>query len=285
LVLLRHAQAERPDARDKEEAARSEKLARQGAEAFSKEASAENSESAVLLNALGTGKWSDAQPAVTPMQLPGASLLDLEDPDSGVASKGDGSNADDNPGGGSEHEDRGDNRGDGQGGVSQDESQGGGEPEEGHCGGVFGDTLLNEKMTVVSLDPPGGCIPGQTASEFFVYFVGGNLAHCRPMPETAGCRRFIIARYGEKCDLGPLHNYLGQSSPIGGELFDEDGLYKKCNEKPLLQMRTVRYKGIGQQHCSDEFCATPPAKQSAATRGSSMWVLSFLTAVFFERSR
>merc|ERR1719158_2447253 len=121
-------------------------------------------------------------------------------------------------------------------------------------------------MTVVSFSPPTGCAGSSTEEpqEAYTYFVGGSVANCKPPPES-GCHRFVIARDGERCDLSPLYNILGETVPLvaegGAPAFDKDGVYKNCKEKPLLQTRTVRYLGTTSSGatCSQDYCDTAAA--------------------------
>jgi len=146
------------------------------------------------------------------------------------------------------------------------------------CEGKFG--ALNEKMTVVGLDPPGGCVPGKKLNDVFTHFAGGSDADCQPpAPADTGCHRYVVARYGEGCDLDPLQSVLGQRVKMEPwAKFDKDGLYTQCSQAPMLQTRTLLYLGSGATACSEAFCGKVD-KSGAAMWGSSLWVCCFLAAI------
>lgn len=142
----------------------------------------------------------------------------------------------------------------------------------GGCQGRFG--VLSEKMTVMGLDPPGGCSPGQSPQDAFAHFVGGSPEDCKPPTDSGGCYRYVIARYGDACDLDGLYSALGtRVSLSSSSKIDKDGLYMPCNQAPELITRTMRYIGSGT--CSEAYCQTA-AEQNAATRASSLWACSLL---------
>lgn len=144
------------------------------------------------------------------------------------------------------------------------------------CGGAYGSTVLNERMTVVSLDTASGC----DGREVFAYFVGGNVADCKPI-SVSGCQQVVIARYSARCDLSPLYNLLAQTVPFTQGVFDKDGVYTKCKEQALLERRIVRYIG-SDKSCSEDFCggggkeAAQSQDQSGTVRASTLWIIIFV---------
>lgn len=158
------------------------------------------------------------------------------------------------------------------------------------CQGQFGH--LTEKMTVVGLDPPGGCSPGQNQAEVLAHFVGGSGADCRPPVQDAGCYRFVATTYTDGCDLSPLqdpsHTVLGKRHAAGSapsSLFTKDGVYSKCNTVSLVDMRTVHYIGVGVSDCGQAYCEAPAsAKESGSVTSLPSWMLILLASlclVFF----
>lgn len=158
--------------------------------------------------------------------------------------------------------------------ASDDETTGG----LGGCQGDFG--VLNEKMTVVGLDPPGGCVQDQTPKDGFVHFAGGSDADCKPLPREPGCYRYVVARYADGCDLDPLYSVLGKRALFSASgKFDKDGVYTKCNKAPLLMMRTLRYIGSNGDKCGQDTCASPRSgDESTAPQTPSLWACSLLAA-------
>lgn len=154
----------------------------------------------------------------------------------------------------------------------------------GDCLGKFG--ALNPQMTVIGLDPPGGCTPGKMPETIFANFVGGPDADCQAPVTTSGCYRFVVSRYNDLCDLDPLKSSVGQELATAGSQFDRQGIYSKCNTAPLLRMSTQRYIGIDVDNCNEAFCSATAGnlKKSAAPRIPPLWVHGLFAIALVLRS-
>jgi len=147
------------------------------------------------------------------------------------------------------------------------------------CEGEFG--KLGPKMTVVDLDPPGGCVAGQVPEDVFTQFVGGMAADCKPPTPDDGCHRYAVTRYASSCDLDPLKSMLGQrvsltaGSSSSWPGFNRDGVYTKCDEAPHIQTRTLLYIGAAGEECDAAYCgrkkADPSTIDSQESEGCSWW--------------
>jgi len=178
------------------------------------------------------------------------------------------------------------------------ESPGGGAT----CATFFGS--LNEVMTIVDLDPAGGCVKEMDPQNAVIRFVGGSDSTCQPPLQGDGCHRYIVSRYSDDCNMSPLKDKLGQeisltlikeTDPIG-----QDGVYKMCNQAGLLQSRTLFYvgdNGDSENSCNEITCgcndgnaatgcvghgdddAASAIEESVATRASLFWVCHLSAAV------
>jgi hypothetical protein len=157
-----------------------------------------------------------------------------------------------------------------------------GETLRAGCGGIFG--ALDDKMTVVNIDAPGGCVPGQKGEGVFVHYAGGPHATCQPPPADEGCYRYVLTRYRSGCDLSSLQgaqSLLGKRVPFtmqGDVKFDEDGVFARCNRAPLVLTRTMRYIGTGVASCGKAYCEAV-LLQNEARRTTSIWVLTLVTVL------
>jgi len=155
------------------------------------------------------------------------------------------------------------------------------------CPSIFGP--LNEKMTVVDLDPNGGCVKGVDSDSARVHFVGGSDDTCEPPTSSSGCHRFIVSRYLDECDLSPLEDSLGQTVSFANPsqsvkaMFGQDGVYTQCDQAGFLQTRTMLYiggKGFPDGQCNEDLCSGSAAlnDDSVATRASSSWACYIVAA-------
>jgi len=170
------------------------------------------------------------------------------------------------------------------------------------CATFFGS--LNEMMTIVDLDPAGGCVKGVDPQNAIIRFAGGSDSTCQPPVQGDGCHRYIVSRYSDDCNMSPLKDKLGQeisltlikeTDPIG-----QDGVYKMCNQAGLLQSRTLFYvgdNGDSENSCNEIACgcndgnaatgcvghgdddAASAIEESVATRASLFWVCYLSAAV------
>lgn len=160
---------------------------------------------------------------------------------------------------------------------------------------------LTEKMTIVDLDPEGGCVRGVDPQASVIHFAGGNDATCRPPVTGDGCHRFIVARYADDCDMTPVDGTVGQKVLLDSDkaLIGKDGVFKQCNQAGALQMRTLLYIGNGGDadiKCNQDICGCTDADatiggcddtdgagasdESIATRASSLWACYLFAATF-----
>lgn len=156
------------------------------------------------------------------------------------------------------------------------------------CPGLFG-FPINEKMTVVDLDPEGGCVPGQEPQDVFANYVGGStIDECKPPTPDDGCHRYVVTKYDDACDLASLKVIFGtRVALVEGSvlaLFDKDGLFSKCNQAPLLLEREIRYIGSGTDTCNEYVCGHIEEESAASPSSISTGICSFLAILAASRS-
>mmetsp|Transcript_80652 Transcript_80652/g.139960 ORF Transcript_80652/g.139960 Transcript_80652/m.139960 type:complete len:325 (-) Transcript_80652:49-1023(-) len=119
------------------------------------------------------------------------------------------------------------------------------------CGGKFG-SLTDDYTTVVDLDFPNGC-GNALQNSLFLHFAGGPECFS-PDPEN-GCHRYVITRYNAGCNLSAIQS-MWKSSLQPGDMFDKDGIYKKCKDLMQLESAETRYfSAPGVDQCSEALCA------------------------------